>query len=140
MKRKAIQKNEAFTLSTKQALALIRAVPPGTLVFEASSAQGHSARFIGERDDVIRVWSHPAQEACAPAWNEGEGGNTHTLHALSFQHLSWMDDRDEPEDREEFCILLDYNYELEIEGLPRLPRWNSDVPANSLKARSRDRS
>ena len=110
---------QVFSLSTSQALLILKALPPGTKCFEYSSPQSAPIRYVGERDKVIEVFSHDAQEPIAPAWNNPGQYNTRTLWGMTFTFINTVSETF-PAEEGEYCVLLEYNFEDINEELPQL--------------------
>jgi len=118
-----------FTLTVNQLLSILRALPEKTHFFTESTAQGHRVRYVGTRDKIIDVFADSEQWANAPAWNNAEG-HTHVLFGMQITFRS--DLPGPPSDNEdEFCVILDYNYEDVNERLPKL----LEVPVVRCRAR-----
>ena len=112
--------DDSFSLTTSQTLAILRALPANAKCYEFSSTQEALPRYIGTRDDLVEVFSHPAQPPDAPTWNVSHEARTRHLAAMTFRPTLTRTSAELPRMGGEYCVLLDYSVGDDIDKLPNL--------------------
>ena len=112
---------EKFRLYTSQLCGICKQLPESTKFFVKSTAQGHDAKFVGERAVILEMLTHEAQGEY-PVLNCGYlgGGDSYILSIFAVAIYPLENVVRDFESTGLYCVVFDTNYGEAEKPLPEI--------------------